>query len=106
MFAAKSELIFYTIIFCIGFSTGYWAVFMSSSSELFGTNIRATVTTTAPNFVRGSVPLMSLAHLTLKPHVGSVQSAIYIGIVVFILAFIACYKLEETFAKDLNYTES
>ena len=106
LFVPYSVFIFYIIIFFIGFATGYWAVFMSSASELFGTNIRATVTTTAPNFVRGSVPLMSIAHLTLKPHVGSVQSAIYIGIVVFILAFIACYKLEETFSKDLDYTES
>lgn len=106
LFVPYSVLVFYIIIFFIGYATGYWAVFMSSASELFGTNIRATVTTTAPNFVRGSVPLMSIAHLTLKPHVGSVQSAIYIGIVVFILAFIACYKLEETFSKDLNYTET
>ncbi len=106
LFAAISVMVFYVIIFFIGFATGYWAVFMSSASELFGTNIRATVTTTAPNFVRGSVPVMSVIHLTLKPHVGSVQSAIYIGIVVFILAYFACIKLEETFAKDLNYHES
>lgn len=106
LFVHYSVWIFYTIVFLIGYGTGYWAVFMSSASELFGTNIRATVTTTAPNFVRGTVPLMSIAHLSLKPHVGSVQSAIYIGIVVFVLAFIACYKLEETFSKDLNYTES
>lgn len=100
-----SIVVFYCIIFLIGFATGYWAVFMSSASELFGTNIRATVTTTAPNFVRGSVPLMSLAHLALKPNIGSVQSAIVIGVVVFSLAYFACYKLEETFSKDLNYTE-
>jgi MFS family permease len=105
LFVKYSIVLFYFIVFFIGFATGYWAVFMSSASELFGTNIRATVTTTAPNFVRGSVPLMSMAHLAMKPHVGSVQSAIYIGVVVFILAYFACIKLEETFTKDLNYTE-
>jgi MFS transporter, putative metabolite:H+ symporter len=105
LFVKYSVVVFYLIVFFIGFATGYWAVFMSSASELFGTNIRATVTTTAPNFVRGSVPLMSMAHLAMKPHVGPVESAIYIGIVVFILAFFACIKLEETFTKDLNYTE-
>jgi predicted MFS family arabinose efflux permease len=105
LFAHYSSFIFYVIVFCIGFATGYWAVFMSSASELFGTNIRATVTTTAPNFVRGSVPLMSVIHLSLKPIVGPVNSAIYIGIVVFALAFLACFLLEETFNKDLNYTE-
>jgi hypothetical protein len=78
---------------------------MSSASELFGTNIRATVTTTAPNFVRGSVTLMALAHTYLKPNLGWVNASIVIGSVVFIVAYIACYKLEETFTKDLNYTE-
>ena len=105
LFAAESVLVFYSIVFCIGFATGYWAVFMSSASELFGTNIRATVTTTAPNFVRGAVTLMSLANASLKPSVGLVHSSMIIGAVVFVLAFIACYRLEETFNKELNYTE-
>lgn len=105
LFASTSVVVFYTIVFCAGFGTGYWAVFMSSASELFGTNIRATVTTTAPNFVRGSVTLMALAHASLKPSVGYINSSLIIGSIVFILAYFACYKLEETFAKDLNYTE-
>lgn len=105
LFASTSVIVFYAIVFCIGFGTGYWAVFMSSASELFGTNIRATVTTTAPNFVRGSVTLMTIANTSLKPSVGFVNSSLIIGVVVFILAYWACYKLEETFAKDLNYIE-
>ena len=105
LFAARSITIFYTIIFCIGFATGYWAVFMSSAAELFGTNIRATVTTTAPNFVRGSVTLTTLAHSYLKPNVGHVTSTIIIGGIIFVVAYIACYKLEETFNKDLDYSE-
>ncbi len=105
IFAAKSLFAFYTVTILIGFATGYWAVFMSAASELFGTNIRATVTTTAPNFVRGSVTIMALVNSSIKPSVGLVYSSIYIGIVVFILAFLANYFLEETFSKDLNYTE-
>ncbi|MEI6020687.1 MAG: MFS transporter [Bacteroidota bacterium] len=105
LFAATSLMVFYVIIFCIGFSTGYWAVFISSASELFGTNIRATVTTTVPNFVRGAVTLMSIANVALKPSYGFVHSSMIIGCVVFVLAYIACYNLEETFSKDLNYTE-
>ena len=105
LFAATSVVAFYSIVFCIGFATGYWAVFMSSAAELFGTNIRATVTTTAPNFVRGSVTLMSLAHVSLKSSLGWVNSSIIIGLVVFALAYIACYRMEETFHKDLNYSE-
>ncbi len=79
--------------------------FMSGASELFGTNIRSTVTTTAPNFVRGSVTLMTLANASMKPSIGVVNSSLIIGVIVFVLAYWACYKLEETFAKDLNYTE-
>lgn len=86
LFAAVSVLVFYTIGF-IGFATGYWAVFMSSARKLFGTNIRATVTTTAPNFVRGAVTLMSLANAYLKPSVGLVYSSMIIGTVVFVLAY-------------------
>lgn len=105
LFASKSIVVFYSIVFFVGFGTGYWAVFMSSASELFGTNIRSTVTTTAPNFVRGSVTLMTIINVNLMPVHGRVNSSIYIGIVVFILAYWACYRLDETFAKELNYTE-
>jgi len=105
LFASKSVVVFYSIVFLVGFGTGYWAVFMSSASELFGTNIRSTVTTTAPNFVRGSVTLMTVINTSLMPAHGRVGSSIYIGIVVFILAYWACYRLDETFAKELNYTE-
>jgi hypothetical protein len=48
---------------------------------------------------------MTLVHTHLKTNIGWVNSSIIIGAVVFILAYIACYKLEETFHKDLNYNE-
>ena len=105
LFAAQSVFIFYSILIVLGFATGYWCIFMSSASELFGTNIRATVTTTAPNFVRGSVTLMAMVNGYLKPSVGLVNSSLMIGGVVFALAYLAWYNLEETFQKDLNYSE-
>jgi len=104
--AKSSEFIFYSVICFIGFATGYWAVFMSTASELFGTNIRSTVTTTAPNFVRGSLIFVSMAVMSLKePLGGSVNAAIAVGVIVFAIAGIALWNLEETFHKDLNYTE-
>jgi MFS transporter, putative metabolite:H+ symporter len=105
LFAATSVFIFYTLVFFIGFFTGYWAVFMSSASELFGTNIRATVATTVPNFVRGSVTVMTLANLSMKPSLGLITSTIIIGSVVFLLSFWASFSLEETFGKELDYVE-
>ena len=50
---------FYALSFFLGAGTGFWALFVTIASEQFGTNIRATVTTTTPNFVRGAVPLIT-----------------------------------------------
>lgn len=110
--AVISEFHYYFIVSIIGFATGYWAVFMSTAAELFGTNIRATATTTAPNFVRGSVIFLSFGFRYFetvfvnpdgKPD--SQMAAIVVGIIVGVLAFMAWLNLKETFHKDLNYTE-
>ncbi len=112
-YAIISETYYYVIITIIGFATGYWAVFMSTAAELFGTNIRATATTTAPNFVRGSVIFLSLLFrmfeslfLDVNGKPDSKMAAIGVGIVVAVLALIAWINLKETFHKDLNYTEN
>src|SRR5690606_38059858 len=49
---------FYMLCLAMGFSVGYWVIFVTIAAEQFGTNIRATVTTTVPNFVRGALPLI------------------------------------------------
>jgi hypothetical protein len=59
----------------LGFSGGYWAVFITMASEQFGTNIRATVTTTVPNFVRGALILITLGFKFLMGHVGLIYAA-------------------------------
>jgi sugar phosphate permease len=100
-----SPIVFYTIITFIGFATGYWAVFMGTASELFGTNIRATATTTAPNFVRGAVIPLSLSFRFIEGYTDTISAAIWVGIIVLVIGFIAVYLLEETYHKDLDYTE-
>jgi putative MFS transporter len=104
--AGKSVAVFYTVIAFIGFATGYWAVFMSTASELFGTNIRATATTTAPNFVRGSTILISyLLTLAVTLFQDKITATIAVGSIILIVAFIALWRLPETFGKDLDYIE-
>jgi putative MFS transporter len=103
--AKFSEVIFYSVICFIGFATGYWAVFMSTASELFGTNIRSTVTTTAPNLVRGSLILVSGSVAFFEGYTNNVSAAIIVGVIVLVIAFIALWNLEETFNKDLDYME-
>ena len=107
LFGGSSVTIFYSIVGFIGFATGYWAVFISTASELFGTNIRATATTTAPNFVRGSTILISLLLDTIISVccVDKLQATIITGCIIIGIGFIALYFLEETFGKDLNYVE-
>lgn len=104
--AFKSLFAFYTLAVCVGFSTGYWAVFMTSAAELYGTNIRATVTTTAPNFVRGAVVLLNSGFVFFNGVTGNnISSSIILGVITFTLAFLALWRIEETFGKDLDYTE-
>ncbi len=105
--AKTSVFMFYTVVVLTGFSTGYWAVFISTAAELFGTNLRSTVTTSVPNFVRGGTILITtlFQFLSNKLSLQNVISSIIVGLIVFIFAFWAWYQLEETFDKDLDYVE-
>lgn len=105
--AKNSVTMFYGVVGFIGFATGYWAVFISTASELFGTNIRATATTTAPNFVRASTILISvILDLMITIFSGDkIQATIITGVIIITLGFVALFFLEETFGKELNYVE-
>lgn len=103
--ATKSLFAFYTLATLTGFATGYWAVFMTSAAEQFGTNIRSTVTTTAPNFVRGAVIPMTMGFKFLSPHLGVPAAAAAVGLVTFVIAFLAWIKLKETFGRPLDFIE-
>jgi MFS family permease len=99
----------YAICGLLGFSTGFWAIFVTMGAEQFGTNLRATAATTIPNMVRGSLPLLNLMFLNLFQqtwHWNIYNSGIVTGIVVMAISFVAFYFTEETFHKDLNYVET
>jgi MFS family permease len=95
----------YALSFMIGLTVGYWAVLVTIAAEQFGTNIRATVATTVPNFVRGSAVIATTGFAMLKNHLPAAQAALIIGVICFGVALIALYKLDETFGRDLNYEE-
>jgi len=97
--------IFYITCLLLGIACGYWALFVTIAAEQFGTNIRATVTTTVPNFVRGAVVPVTLAFQYLKGAIGIINSAEVIGFCCVALAFLALAGLQETHAKELNYIE-
>jgi putative MFS transporter len=96
---------FYGLCFALGFASGYWAVFVTMASEQFGTNIRATVTTTVPNFVRGSLDPMLSCFQAAKAQWGIVAGAGAVGGTTLAVALVALFLLEETYGKDLDYLE-
>ncbi len=98
----------YMICTVLGFSTGFWAIFVTMGAEQFGTNLRATAATTIPNMVRGSLPLINLLFLNLFQKSWGwtlIRSGIITGLLVMLISFIAFYYTEETYHKDLNYIE-
>ena len=95
----------YILCACLGFCSGYWTLFITVAAELFGSNLRATVATTVPNFVRGTVIPLTLLFLWMKGYVGTIYGALIVGILTYVIAIVALVYLEETFKKDLNYTE-
>ena len=97
---------FNIVCFLLGIASGYWGLFVTIASEQFGTNLRATVTTTVPNFVRGSVIIITLAYKSFEAKGGAIAGATWVGVVCFALGFVAIWQLQETFGKDLNYYES
>ena len=97
---------FYVMSLLLGLGAGYWAVFVTSSSEQFGTNLRATVTTSVPNFVRGSTVVLTLSVNALKSNWGLVNSTLIVGLIVLILGFIALSFQEDSFGQDLDFLET
>ncbi len=101
-----SQVVFYALCAYGGMATGYWAVFIATAAELFGTNLRATVTTTVPNFVRGTVPLLTLSFKGLIGSLGIVGAAIAVGAGTLVLAGFGLAMLPETFHTDLDFEET
>lgn len=105
LFPSQQLTIFYAICACLGFANGYWALFVTIAAELFGTNLRATVATTIPNFVRGATIPLTFLFVKAKMHFGVMNGALVVGLITLALAIFALKYLDETFVKDLDYVE-
>ncbi|HLG36062.1 MAG TPA: MFS transporter [Bacteroidia bacterium] len=101
-----SAAAFYLIIGLMGISMGgLWAVFMANASEQFGTNVRATVTTSVPNFVRGTTELIRIGIASLMVNTGLLNAGLIVGVIVILISFVAIFFTEESHGKELDYTE-
>jgi putative MFS transporter len=98
----------YWICAGLGLGTGFWAIFVTMAAEQFGTNLRATATTTIPNMVRG---MLAVFILPLRDafehflHLDYYTSGWATCLVVMALSFFALIFVEETYGKDLNFVE-
>ncbi len=101
----QSSTLYYAMCVLMGFGAGYWAMFVTVAAEQFGTNIRSTVTTSAPNFVRGAVIPLAFLFQTGAARFGVNTAGIMVGFLSFGVALFALSRLEETFHKDLDYLE-
>ncbi len=100
-----SATVFYAICVGLGFGVGYWALFVTIAAEQFGTNLRATVATTVPNFVRGSINIMTPLFLLFKDQLGIINGAFLLGTLTIVIAYLGLWRMEETFGKDLDFLE-
>lgn len=96
---------FLGLAFVMGLGVGYWATFVTISAEQFGTNLRATVATTAPNFVRGALIPSTMIYGILVNAFGIVPAAITMVLLLSGIAIYSLTQLEESFDKDLDYLE-
>jgi MFS family permease len=112
---------FYTACFILGIGIGYWALFVTIAAEQFGTNLRATVATSVPNFIRGTVIPLTLAFKFLRDFIsdayagevsdtvaksnGIIYGALIVGVFTIVVAFFALKLIDETYGRDLNFEE-
>jgi predicted MFS family arabinose efflux permease len=96
---------FLGICFLLGLASGYWAIFVTMGAEQCGTNLRATVATTVPNFVRGAVVLITTGFQAARASYGILPAGVGVGVVCLGLALVSALFLRETFGVDLDYLE-
>jgi putative MFS transporter len=101
----KTTFFFFFTCFLLGFGVGYWALFVTIAAEQFGTNLRSTVATSVPNFIRGTVVPLTLIFETLRENYGIVKGALVVGTGTILIALVSLHFLSETFGRDLNFVE-
>ena len=105
LFLSFNEIMYYTFLCALFLCVNFWAIFITTTAEQFGTNIRATATTLAPNFVRGGIVIVSLAFKELTNFVTPTLSAAIVGFTIYIIALLSVIFLKESSEFNLDYTE-
>lgn len=117
----KTTDFFYGVCFLLGIAIGYWALFVTIAAEQFGTNLRSTVATTVPNFIRGTVVPLTFMFQFLRDTIseqyagtqgaasalntGIIYGALIVGIFTVVVALAALRVIDETYGRELNFEE-
>jgi len=96
---------FYFNCFLLGVGAGYWALFVTIAAEQFGTNLRSTVATTVPNFIRGTVAPLTMLFKYMRAETSVLEGALWVGLLTFVIALVAVTLVDETFSRDMNFVE-
>src|SRR6187401_3678531 len=96
----KNDATMYAACAALGFSTGFWAIFVTMGAEQFGTNLRATAATTIPNMVRGMLTILILPLFKgLRNITDYVTGGWIAAIIIMTISVIAAVMTRETFGK-------
>ena len=117
----KTTDFFYAVCFLLGVAIGYWALFVTIAAEQFGTNLRSTVATTVPNFIRGTVVPLTFLFQFLRGiisehyqgsqgaegahNLGIIYGALIVGVFTVVVALAALRLIDETYGRELNFEE-
>ena len=97
----------YVTALLIGTGCGYLSVFVTATSEHFGTNLRVTVTSTVTNFMRGAVTILIPLRMWIESafNTSLSTSLLWVGLLVWIPALLAVWWMPETYGRNLDYLE-
>jgi MFS family permease len=101
----KTENMYYFYCAWIGLGCGFWAMFVTVAAEQFGTNLRSTATTSIPNMVRGTVPLLLLGFDYMKKSTTVIHSAAVLALITFAMGIYAVLTIKETHNRDMDFLE-
>ena len=93
--------------FLMGLGCGYLSVFVTTTAEHFGINLRVTVTATVTNFMRGALVLLIPLHQGIERafHLSLSGGLAITGAIVWALAIVSVIALPDTYGKSLAYNE-
>ncbi len=106
LFPGQTPLAYYWHCAIMGIGIGYLSLLVTFVSERFGTNLRATATISAPNFIRGLLPVfVAPILLYIKSQSDLITAGVVMGILCTIIPMILLLWIKEDYGKSMDWVE-